>query len=93
MNPGLSQRSEEDAAQVNLNDEALRDQAAVAIRPLLTEILLIPEDGSLVIQLVWEFAGILALGAESKRPPGGSGRARQMILVAGAGFEPAAFRL
>lgn len=67
-----------------LNDPTLKDEAAEAIRSLLQEIRLIPGDGGLVIELVGELAGILALGEESKRPPGGSGRARQSTLVAGA---------
>jgi site-specific DNA recombinase len=51
-----------------------------------------PEDGELAIEIVGELAGILALTKEKSPRPFGPG-ARQITLVAGAGFEPAAFRL
>lgn len=54
------------------------------MRSLPREIRLIPEHGGPVIELVWELAGILAVGEESKRPHGASVRARQLTLVAGA---------
>jgi hypothetical protein len=47
-------------------------------------------NGELEIELVGEIAGILAMG--KKNAPGLMARGR-LTLVAGAGFEPAAFRL
>ena len=53
---------------------------------------LVPEGGELAIELVGELAEILALTNEISPRPWGPG-AGQLTLVAGAGFEPAAFRL
>jgi site-specific DNA recombinase len=75
-----------------LNDEALRTEAATALRSLLAEIRLIPDGGELIIELVGELAAILALGNE-KRPRDVSTGANQLTLVAGTGFEPVTFRL
>ena len=58
---------------------------------MIETIRLIPQDGELAIELVGELAGILALSKENRPRPGGAG-AGQITLVAGAGFEPAAFR-
>ncbi len=59
---------------------------------MIQAIRLVPEGGELAIELVGELAGILALPNENRPRPFGSG-AGQATLVAGAGFEPAAFRL
>ena len=66
------------------DSEAKRMTAAAVMRSLVKEIILTPEGGNL--------AGILALSLKGKRPAGGAGRS-QIKLVAGAGFEPATFRL
>ena len=75
-----------------LNKEEQRSEAAEMLRSMIQTIRLVPEDGQLTIELVGELAGVLALTNE-KTPrlvgPGG----RRLMLVAGAGFEPAAFRL
>ena len=59
---------------------------------MIQAIRLIPENGELAIDLVGELAGILALSGQ-KSPRAGSSGVGQITLVAGAGFEPAAFRL
>ena len=66
-----------------LNKDELRAEAAEALRAMIKEICLIPENGELAIELVGELAGILALSDEKRPRPGGSG-ARQTTLVAGA---------
>ena len=74
-----------------LNDEGTRAEASEAIRALIDEVRLVPKDGTLKIELYGELAALLSLG-QNKHP-----RAKdpgvQVTLVAGAGFEPATFRL
>jgi plasmid stabilization system protein ParE len=78
-----------------LRDPATRDEAFALIRSLIEEIRLVPEDGRLRVELRGELAGILAPSAGGKKPGGVSaaGLAQQIKMVAGAGFEPATFRL
>jgi site-specific DNA recombinase len=73
-----------------LNAEANRDEAAEILRSLIDGIRLIPEEGTLAVELVGALAGILAL--TQKRPPGRT-RGAQTTMVAGIGFEPMTFRL
>lgn len=75
-----------------LNEEGLRTEAAEMLRSMIQAIRLVPESGELAIELVGELAGRLAMTNEKNPRPFGP-RARQLTLVAGAGFEPAAFRL
>ena len=92
LHPGLAQVYREKVAGLAgaLNAEATRAEAAEIIRSLIDEIRLIPDQGALVIELVGALAGILALA--QKRPRSGTAGA-QLTMVAGAGFEPATFRL
>ena len=67
-----------------------------AIRALVEAIVLVPEEGRLAIEVRGDLAAILALG--QTQAPGREGRVHedllvQVKLVAGAGFEPATFRL
>jgi site-specific DNA recombinase len=94
LHPGLAEvyrRKVEKLTQA-LNKEELRAEAAEMLRSMIQAIRLVPENGELAIELVGELAGILALTNEKSPRPFGP-RARQVTLVAGAGFEPAAFRL
>ncbi|MYM57560.1 hypothetical protein [Thalassovita mangrovi] len=75
-----------------LNDPAIKNEATSIIRSLLSEIRLIPENGDLAIELFGELAGLLALSG-SKNDESRPGAACSTVLVAGAGFEPATFRL
>jgi len=64
------------------------------IRSLVEEVVLVPTEGSFAIEIKGDFAGILKLSSEGKldrrlTPD----RLKQLKLVAGAGFEPATFRL
>jgi site-specific DNA recombinase len=75
-----------------LNDPALRTEAAEVLRGLIEEIRLAPEsDGTLQIELFGELAAIMALGETEKRNRAVA--AARFSVVAGAGFEPATFRL
>ena len=93
LHPGLAEVYRRKVAELSaaLNDPALRQQAAEALRGVVEAITLVPVDDALQIELVGALAGILALGKED-RPRAGA-RGRQITLVAGAGFEPATFRL
>lgn len=86
-----------------LNDDTRRSEATALIRTLVDRIVLRPEQGEsgwhLAIDLEGDLAGILQLAAKGKKPSG-QGVKTQLIdsveeikLVAGAGFEPATFRL
>ena len=66
------------------------------IRGLVEAIVLVPENGRLRVEVRGELAAILRLSGltNQKAPAGGPGLlVEQVKLVAGAGFEPAAFRL
>ena len=74
------------------DDEESRTAAAEVIRTLVQDIVLTPVDGKVEIDVRGDLAGILTLSAQSKNPAGGRGGSK-VKMVAGAGFEPAAFRL
>ena len=66
------------------------------IRGLVEAIVLLPEDGKLHVEVRGELAAILRLSRppNAKAPAGAPELlAEQIKMVAGAGFEPAAFRL
>ncbi len=64
------------------------------MRGLIDEVHLVPENGELRIDLRGELAGILNLCNSKKKPASlYEVRAQQIKMVAGAGFEPATFRL
>jgi site-specific DNA recombinase len=77
-----------------LEDEATRDEAMELIRSLIEAIVLIPEQGSLKVEVRGKLAAILAYG-EGRERPGRTDRAlaEQIKMVAGVGFEPTTFRL
>jgi site-specific DNA recombinase len=78
-----------------LGDPSMRDEAFELIRSLIDEIRLVPDDGRLHVELRGELAGVLALAADGKQPGdlSAAGRAQQIKMVAGIGFEPMTFRL
>ncbi len=65
-------------------------EAAEAIRELIEEVLLVPEDGILRIELFGELAALVNL--TNKHPRSTESRV-QVTMVAGVGFEPTTFRL
>ena len=89
----------------SLNDPAHRDESAQIVRRLIEKIVLSPnEDGSaLVVDLHGDLAGILRIADKKTRgifvqhsdltEEKTTSEIQQVKLVAGAGFEPAAFRL
>jgi site-specific DNA recombinase len=78
-----------------LTAEENRAEAADLLRSLVDRIELTPNaDGKLEIDLFGDLAGILALATNAKGPLDESGpEIQQVKMVAGAGFEPATFRL
>jgi site-specific DNA recombinase len=79
---------------------ALREEdagpAREVVRGLVEAIVLTPENGRLRVEVRGELAAILRLSgcANAKAPAGGPELlVEQIKMVAGAGFEPAAFRL
>ncbi len=96
LHPGLADRYRAEVAKLSeaLGNSATRAEATSIIRSLLTEIRLIPEEKTLAVELVGELAGLLSLGRdETTTPRSGNATGRSTSLVAGAGFEPATFRL
>jgi len=74
------------------DDEARRVEAADTLRTLVDQIILTPAGDRLEIDVQGDLAGILAISAQSKNPAALATGA-QVKMVAGAGFEPATFRL
>jgi site-specific DNA recombinase len=73
---------------------ALITQANEAIRQLIKRIRLVPEGNTLNIELFGELAALISLGIEpNDKHPLANAEGVQVTLVAGAGFEPATFRL
>jgi hypothetical protein len=68
-----------------LEDEATHEEAMELIRSLIETIVLVPDDGSLRIEVRGELATILAIG-EGRKKPGPMDRdiAKQIKMVAGA---------
>jgi site-specific DNA recombinase len=97
LHPNIAEAYRGKVAELNAALEA--DDAGPArelIRGLVEAIVLVPEDGKLRVEVRGELAAILRLSgcANEKTPAVGPGLlVDQIKLVAGAGFEPAAFRL
>jgi site-specific DNA recombinase len=96
VHPGLAEiyRRKIAALHEALEDEATRDEAMELIRSLIEAIVLVPDQGSLKVEVRGELAAILAYG-EGRKKPGRADRdiAEQIKMVAGVGFEPTTFKL
>lgn len=73
-------------------EEKKRIEAADILRSLVDQIVLTPVEGKVEIDVQGDLAGILTISAQTKNPALGA-ELSQVKMVAGAGFEPAAFRL
>ena len=78
--------------------DALRDrddgrEAFELVRSLIQEVTLAPADGTLMLELKGDLAGILAISDTAEADRNAVARALQIKLVAGIGFEPMTFRL
>ncbi|CUH42041.1 hypothetical protein [Ruegeria atlantica] len=87
LHPGLADLYKEKVADLSdaLNNPSTKTEATSIIRGLLTEIRLLPVDGKLLIELVGELAGLLALG-QTKTASERCASGRSATLVAGVGF-------
>ena len=98
LHPRLSDLYREKIASLAdaLNQPELKPQATEILRGLISEVRMVPDraaPGFHHIELVGDLAGILALsGPDTTKPPRIQGL-KSETMVAGAGFEPATFRL
>ena len=81
-----------------LQQSGARAAASDVIRSLVSEIVLTPLAGELLVDLRGDLAGILAIASSGKQKPGvlseaGPELLSQVMMVAGTGFEPVTFRL
>lgn len=78
-----------------LNDPKQHHEAADQIRTLIEKVVLTPrEEGGLAVDLHGDLAGILGMARNGGKPlDEKDDLVQQVKLVAGAGFEPATFRL
>jgi site-specific DNA recombinase len=70
-----------------------RKEATEALRGLIDAIVLMPNQGELQIELKGNLAAMLGATVQSKRSPETGDLSLQVVMVAGAGFEPATFGL
>ncbi len=91
---GIYRRKVERLAEA-LRSQTERDEAAQAIRSLVERITLTPgaERGQIDATLHGDFGAILKWTAEQQKTPGAFASGVSASVVAGAGFEPATFRL
>ena len=77
-----------------LNDPLLRQDAISVIQSLVENVIVTPTEEGFAVDIHGELGGILALveGGNDERP-GRVARGASLSVVAGAGFEPATFRL
>jgi site-specific DNA recombinase len=100
--PALYRRQVE-RLEAALNDPLIRDEAAEVLRDLIQKVVLVPRAGAKGLDAVLhgDLARILQLceaaeeksGSRKRKLPGQGGPGSQVSVVAGAGFEPATFRL
>jgi site-specific DNA recombinase len=92
LHPNLAQlyRDKVDRLTEALNDDGIRAEAAEAIRGLIDEVRLVPDDGILRIELFGELAALINL---ANKNPRSKETGVQVTMVAGVGFEPTTFRL
>ena len=70
-----------------------RTEASEALRGLIDAIVLTPNQGDLQIELKGNLAAMLGAATNAKRSPETGDLSLQVVMVAGAGFEPATFGL
>ena len=96
LHPNMAQeyRKRIDGLFEALQDDQTRLEASDDIRALVGRIIVSPgKDGHADLCLEGDLAGILTLAAGAKTPAHADDERVLISLVAGAGFEPATFRL
>jgi site-specific DNA recombinase len=76
-----------------LDDPTLRDEALGILRGLVERVVRYPTDDGLQVEIVGEIVKMVELGLDAKRAALPAEAACSVKVVAGAGFEPATFRL
>jgi site-specific DNA recombinase len=76
-----------------LEHRETRTEASEALRGLIDAIVLTPDQGELQIELKGNLAAMLGAAQNAKRSPETGDLSLQVVMVAGAGFEPATFGL
>ncbi|WRH61498.1 MAG: hypothetical protein RSE12_14065 [Fuscovulum sp.] len=99
LNPNLSElyRRKVTELAITLADPAIAQPAREVIRSLIERVAVRWEDGQAVVVLDGALTALVGL-AQNAKGPAGAGRVggiefSSVKVVAGAGFEPAAFRL
>ncbi len=96
LHPNMAGRYRDQVAALReaLTDGSRRAEASELIRGLVDRVEFRPENGTLAIDLYGHLAGILNLASGKRKPaPDDRDGLRQIMLVAGIGFEPMTFRL
>ena len=95
LHPGMADlyRQKITALAQALEDPETRTEASGAIRGLIDAIVLTPNQGELQIELKGNLAAMLSAATNAKRSPETGDLSLQVVMVAGAGFEPATFGL
>ena len=98
LHPNLAQIYRQKIEQLHhaLSDPAIRDEAVQILRGLIDRIVVQPAGDEIAIEITGEIARMVELGLEgrtSKQAVLDERTACSVKVVAGAGFEPATFRL
>ncbi len=95
LNPKMAEvyRSKVADLQVALENPKSGPEAAEAIRSLIEKIVVVPVNSKVTVDLYGEIGSILRLAARSKNQDAVATLVEQLVVVAGAGFEPTTFRL
>jgi site-specific DNA recombinase len=73
--------------------QSFSNRPRMTTREFIERVQLVPDNGVLKIELYGELAALLKLGTEPKKRLQAESEGVQITMVAGAGFEPATFRL
>jgi site-specific DNA recombinase len=95
LHPNLAQvyRGKVERLHLALADPALRDEALGILRGLIERVVIHPAEDGPQVEIVGEIVKMVELGLDAKQAALPKEAACSVKVVAGAGFEPATFRL
>ena len=95
LHPNLAQiyRAKVERLHEALADPGLRDEALGILRGLIERVVIHPAEDGLQVEIVGEIVKMIELGLDAKQAALLKEAACSVKVVAGAGFEPATFRL
>jgi site-specific DNA recombinase len=95
LHPNIAQTYREKVERLHevLADPGLREEATEILRGLIERVVIHPAGDSFQVELVGEIVRMVELGLEGKKAALPAEAACSVKVVAGAGFEPATFRL